>query len=106
MKTKKGQFTISGLYHALIVKLISKKKMIKLDGPDTMGLYEHVEARIHLVNDLTPEVKRHTLFHEIAHHILDTLKDVKSEETKCDLLGAYLMKLSDESKKIDEELAK
>lgn len=106
MRKKKGQFTISGLYHALLVKLISKKAMTKTDGPDTMGFYLHVEAEIQLVKDLTPEVKRHTLYHELAHHILDTLRSIKNDEDKADLLGSLLMKVADEGDLVKKELAK
>ena len=107
MKAKKGQFEAVGIYHKILVKLITQKKMNKYLGDvNTLACYEHSDAVIHVVKELAPEVKRHAYYHEISHHIMDTLRGVKSEEDKCDLLGAYIMKLLDEAEYIKEQLNK
>ena len=107
MKAKKGQFKAAGIYHQILVKILPQKKMNKyLEDEGTLACYEHADAIIHVTRELSPEVKRHAFYHEIAHHIIDTLSDVRSVETKCDLLGAYIMKLLDENEKVKEELSK
>ena len=103
---KKKQFYIPGVYHKLAVKTVSKKWMKKKFNSksdkdhNVLAYYEHLEGEIYLGRELTPEVRLHTLFHEISHHILDTLDDVKDEETRCDLLGSYLMRLVEEKENI------
>jgi Zn-dependent peptidase ImmA (M78 family) len=103
----KHKFECPGIHHALIVKIISQKQMDRfLRDKGTLGCYIHEDGLICLTKELTSKVKEHTLFHEIGHHIRDTLRDVKDEETKCDILGSYLMKLLESKEHILKELAK
>lgn len=103
----KHKFECPGLFHPLIVKIITQKQMDKyLGDKGTLGCYEHDKGLIHITKELTPKVKEHTFFHEIAHHIRDTLSDIKNEETKCDILGSYLMKLQEAKAFIETELSK
>jgi Zn-dependent peptidase ImmA (M78 family) len=107
---KKKQFYIPGVYHNLTVKTVTKNWMKKRfrDQKDkenvTLGYYEHIEGEIYVARELTPEVKKHTVYHEISHHILDVLEAVADEETRCDLLGSYLMKLMEAKELIENNL--
>lgn len=104
---KKRKFSIPGLYHSLVVKLVSQKWLSKyLDDPNIMGCYIHEDATVHVVKTLESPVLRHTLYHELAHHILDTLKGVGKEEDRCDLLAAYLMRFPEVHTAIEENLKK
>jgi len=105
---KKKQFNISGIYHDLTVKIVSKKWMksrFKDKENVTLGCYENIEGEIYVARELTSEVKKHTVYHEISHHILDTLAAVEDEETRCDLLGSYLMKLTQDRELIEKSLS-
>lgn len=101
----KRKFEIPGMYHPIIVKLVSAKKLSDGDEENVVsGDYDHEKCVIRLAKESTPEVKRHTLYHEISHHILYVLEAMKSEEDKCDLLASYLIKLSDEKEKVEAVL--
>ena len=105
-KTKKTRkFLIPGIYHPIEVRLVSRKWLKRYTKEATiLGQYEHFQGLIYLASDLTPEVMIHTLFHEVSHHILDTLEDIKDEEQRCDLLGSYLLKLHQKKDKIKKSL--
>ena len=88
------RYKIPGLYHDLTVRLLPQKKLGKLmKDAKVIGAYVEDEATIYLSSDLPKDVREHCLYHEISHHILDTLAPIKDEEAKCDLLASYLLKL-------------
>jgi hypothetical protein len=101
---KKKQFNVEGIYHKLIVRVVTQKWLAKyIKDKNIMGLYEHGDAKIYIVKELAPPVKAHTFYHEVSHHILETMNGVE-EEQKCDILGGYLMKLVEESERIKKHL--
>lgn len=102
---KRNQFYIQGIYHKILVKVVSKKWLSRyINDKDIMGIYEHADGKIYIVRELPAEVKRHTIYHEIGHHITDTLEGIEDEEQRCDLLGAYLMKLAEDRETIETNL--
>jgi len=100
----KKKFTIPGMYHPITVKLVKKKTLKAPKGTTYLGDYNHIDAVIRLDKDRNYEVKRHTLYHEISHHIKDTLETMKDEEDHCDVLGGYLIRLIEAQKEIEEIL--
>jgi hypothetical protein len=90
------QIIINGIYHPIVVNETDQET---LEG-ENMGEYNEYEGVINILHTLTPIVKEHTLYHEIAHHIKDTLSEIKNEEIECDLLGAFLMRHHDDYEKI------
>lgn len=99
---KKKSFLIPGMYHPIILNLVSSSELDSDSSEETtMGNYFHFECTINLSNDLAPEVKKHTLYHELSHHILDTLEEINNEEDRCNLLATYLINLSQSKDYID-----
>lgn len=68
------------------------------------GIYNDDTKTVFVDKDLNFDVKRHALYHELAHHILYTLEQMGDEEDKCDVLGRYLMELVDSGKETDKGL--
>lgn len=102
--SKKKQFHIPGIYHQLLVRVVTQKWLSKyIKDKNIMGIYEHGDAKIYVVKELARPVKLHTLYHEISHHILETLDGVE-EEQKCDILGSYLMALADAKETIQNSI--
>lgn len=103
--SKKKQFYVQGIYHPVLVKIVSKKWLSRyVKDKDILGIYEHDQAKIYLVRELSPQVKLHTLYHELSHHIISTLEGIE-EEQKCDLLGTFLMKVSEDREKVQRGLS-
>lgn len=102
---KPRQMLIPGIYHPLQLKLVTQKWLSSfLKDPNVLGAYMHRDSRIYIVKELPAQVKLHTLYHEISHHIQDTLESIDDEEQRCDLLGSYIMKLLDKSDKVEKFL--
>lgn len=92
------RFYVPGMFHKLPVSFVSPEwlaKFLERKRPDYYGCYDDDIKAVFLNQKNHYEVKRHTLYHEIAHHILYTLKEMEGEEDKCDVLGRYLMDLVD-----------
>lgn len=100
----KKSFYVPGMYHPILVNQISKEKLNKNEPISILGDYDHATAIINVDQSLKPPVKLHTTYHEISHHILSTLKDMKNEEDRCDLLASYLISLSENFDKIKKSL--
>lgn len=56
------------------------------------GFYDEVINTIFLAAELPPERLIHIFFHELIHH-MEAETHRLSEENRCDVLGAYLIKL-------------
>lgn len=105
-KTKSKRFHSPGIYHKLDVKVVSQKWLGRFaKDKDVLALYVHDDGAVYVSRDLGPEPTLHCFYHEIAHHIIDTLAEVE-EETRCDVLGAYLMRLGEDFEKIKKNLKK
>lgn len=105
MRKKLRKFFIPGIYHNLEVRLGLRKTIAKLvKDKNALAFYEHRKCRIHLSEDLPEAVRLHTFFHELSHHIIDTLDETTDDEAKCNILGGYLMKLIEVHDLIETEL--
>ncbi len=103
---KKKQFYIQGIYHKLLVKVVSRKSITEMTNDDTcIGAYVHEDGEIFIARTLTPQVALHTLYHEIAHSIIETLENMSAEEDRCDVLGSYLMRLTEDREMIAANFA-
>jgi hypothetical protein len=100
----KKKFTIPGMYHPITVKILPEKNFVSGKDEETMGYYLHIDCEIQLLKTLTKPVMLHTLYHEISHHIVDTLAEIKDEEDRCNILGTYLIALGNEKEKIEKIL--
>ncbi len=102
MSKKQKQCFVPGMYHPLRLQIVSPEQLSKhLDGDkDALGCYDHLPGILQARNDLVFHVKEHTTYHELAHHIIRTLKNMKNEEDKCDVLATYLINLSNSRNKI------
>lgn len=98
------KFIIPGIFHPLTVKLVNKKTLGPAKGSVVLGDYNHTDGIIRLDKDLSYHVKKHILYHELSHHIRDTLEDMKHEEDSCDTLGAYLIRLQEADEQIEAVL--
>jgi Zn-dependent peptidase ImmA (M78 family) len=98
-------FMVPGIYHDLKVVQTTRKAVGKwAEDPKAIAAYDHYNGEIRITKDLSEQVKRHSFYHELGHHVRDTLKSVAKEEDKCDLLGAYLMRLADAREEIEKNL--
>lgn len=61
-------------------------------GELLQGLYDANSATIYIVRELSAHLKESTLLHEVVHHLEAQTKHM-SEEDKCDIVGAYLLRL-------------
>jgi hypothetical protein len=93
MAKKTRKFQCPGIFHPLSVKLVSEKWLQKNLGGPCVGAHVHGDGLVYVALGLTPQVRKHVFYHEISHHILDTLSAIKDEEQQCDLLATYLMNL-------------
>lgn len=93
---KKKRFIIPGIFHPLVLNSvdISEEESVMSDGE--IANYYQLQGVVNIKEDLTYFVKRHALYHEISHHIMDTLAEIKDDEVKSDLLATYLIKLVDQ----------
>lgn len=104
MKTKR-QFTVPGIYHDIIVRVVTQKYIGKLaKDKNVIAFYDGYNERIYVSRDFDSQVNLHIFYHELSHYIIDTLSDVGDVETRCDLLAAYLMRLGPEQSKIENNL--
>jgi hypothetical protein len=92
---KKKRFTVPGMYHPIPVELISQRFLnSKKDlSKETIAYYDYDEVKIYILETLTPFVMRHSLYHEISHHVKDELGKIKNEENACDILATHQMNL-------------
>lgn len=103
-KTKSKRFYVPGIYHDLVVKVVTPQYLAKLAGDRvTLAEYHHDDGEIYVSKGLKEQPRIHCFHHELAHHIIETLNEVE-EETRCDVLGAYLMRLSVKFEEIKREL--
>jgi hypothetical protein len=103
MRNKK--FIAPGIYHKLTVKVVSQKWLTKFTKDATCtACYVHDDGEIYVSSEIPFNVRRHHFYHEISHHVSETLKEIESEEDSCDLLGRYLMDLVDNREVIDKGL--
>lgn len=100
----KKQFSVPGMYHPILVNKISSKKLNDNEKELVFADYDHNKSIINVDDALAPPVKLHTFYHELSHHIIMTLKNMKNEEDRCDLLASYLINLSDNRDKIKKNL--
>lgn len=105
MRTK--SFKIEGIYHPLRVMLLPEKKLNKMyakDGQQLAGFYDSEINTIFVVFEQQPEKMIHTFFHEIEHYRAYETKGI-AEEARCDVLGAYSMKLATKTNSHVDDLA-
>jgi len=94
----KKQLHIPGLYGDLVVKLVSRRTILKrcglrsTKGTVINGLYLDASHEILIASELEPHARVATLMHEIQHALLDST-DTLDEEAKCDVLGAYMLRI-------------
>lgn len=95
------------MFHKMWVNLTTADWLLmdlgKKRGP-YYGIYNENTKSVYLDRDLDFEVKRHALYHELAHHILYALDEIADEENKCDALGKYLVELVDAKELTDQGL--
>jgi hypothetical protein len=105
---KTREYFIPGIYNKLCVKLVTGKWLQRLakaaKDEYVHAYYIHEDCEVYVVKETTAHVKEQHLYHEIAHHILETLSTIQDEEAKCDVLGAYLMRLGKEYVRIEGKL--
>lgn len=95
------QFNVPGIYHPIKVKLVTRKWLSKYTkDKNIMGFWDPNRGCIYVVRELTTFLRIHTFWHEMSHHIIDTLKEVKNDENKADLLGSHQMRLNKKAKHI------
>lgn len=91
---KQKRFHSPGIYHDLLVKVVTPQYLAKLaKDKNTLAMYDHDDGEVYVSKGLKAQPRIHCFYHELAHHIIETLSEVE-EETRCDVLGAYLMRLS------------
>ncbi len=94
LRMSKNCLVVPGIYHDLVLRLVSKKVIGKAANDKlTIGLYLDLEEEIYVLKELTPQARVRVFYHEISHHIRDTLATVEADETACDVLGAYLPRI-------------
>lgn len=99
---KKKCIKLPGIYHDLTVRFLKSKTIVRhMDDPECLAYYVHQDAEIAVAKDVSRPVMEHLLYHEISHHILDTMAAVRHEEDSCDVLGAYLKRLMDARETIE-----
>lgn len=89
-----------GIYYDIKVVHATSSEIKAIAGPTFeedvyYGFWDEGANTIYINKDECSHRKRHTFYHEIAHHVLEELSEIGDEETKCNVLGAYLMKLID-----------
>lgn len=99
-------FHVPGIYYPLNVKMVTGKWLGRIQkDPGTLATYEHEKGEIYVTKELAPQPKIHCFYHEISHHIIETLDEVE-EETRCDVLGMYLMRLLEARDDIAKKLTR
>jgi len=74
-------------------KSLNKKyKNLLKEGEGYNGFYDEVKNTIFLAAELPQERLLHTFFHELIHY-MEAETHRLNEENRCDVLGAYLIKL-------------
>lgn len=58
------------------------------------GLWDEDDNTIYVASNLPTDVQLHTFFHEVGHMLEDILQRVKEDESKADIVGAYLLRIS------------
>lgn len=80
------------------VKLQTVKTLTKKFEKDPTkvihGMWDEDLNTIYIASNLPTDVQLHTFFHEVGHMLEDILQRVRDDESKADILGAYLMKIS------------
>lgn len=89
-----------GIYHDIKVVHASQQEIKAVAGPGDdestfYGFWDEGANTIYINKDMDQHRKRHTFYHEIAHHVLEELSEIGDEETRCNVLGAFFMKLLD-----------
>jgi hypothetical protein len=100
-------FKAPGIYYDLDVYLVDDEFLeVYLNDSACIGSYEHEDAKIHLDGTFQESKLRHTFYHEISHHIIQTLQEIKGKEDKCDVLARYLDALGEKHQEIKSKLKK
>ncbi len=94
------KFILPGLNTNIEVVILPRKFMHSRFGKETKlqkgemlnGLYDSNSATIYIVRELSAQLKESTLMHELIHHLESQTKHM-NEEDKCDIVGAYLLRL-------------
>lgn len=99
------QFKVPGIYHPLKVKIVSQKWLAVLaKDKNIMGFYDPNGGTIYVIKELKGDVRVHTFWHEMGHHIDLIMEDIKDEETRSDLYGSFLMRITKKSEQIIKKL--
>lgn len=102
---KKKPFMVPGIYHDIAVRVVSQKYVAqRAKDKNTIACYESATQRIYVARELDLQVKLHAFYHELSHHVVDTLEAIPDEENRCDLLGKYLMDLAAARERIEKHL--
>lgn len=99
------QFKVPGIYHPLKVKIVSQKWLASHSKDKyIMGYYDPNLGCIYMTKELKGEVRIHTFWHEMGHHIDMIMEDIKDEETRADLYGGFLMRITRKADQINKKL--
>jgi hypothetical protein len=101
MAKRSKSFVLPGMHGDVEVVVCSRRTIRKHAGQvakDVVvnGLYIESEHRILVASELAPHARITTLMHELSHHTLDSTEALE-EESRCDVIGGYLLKLLSDS---------
>lgn len=95
---KYQQFYVDGIYHKILVKFVMEDSLRVLAkstvDEDIYGFYDSSTNCIYLNIQQDLEKMKHTFWHEMVHAMDYDLQSVEDEETKADLLGSFLLRLT------------
>lgn len=104
---KKNKFSVPGIYHSLEVRFVRQKWLASYAKDKyIMGYYDEARGCIYVAKELNTQVRIHTFWHEMSHHVDEIMKTIKDEETRCDLQGSFLMRLNKKAASISKKLKK